>query len=90
MDEARNYFIEEIHRNDLLSKKHNKVYTGLNYINHLLILASLVTGCVSISDFSSLFHINININIIAISISRALIDSYIISYYYKYHSNFNF
>ena len=73
IDEARNYFMEEIHRNDLLIKKHNKVYAGLNYIDHLLILACLVTGCVSISDFSSLFHITINI--ITIPISRALINS---------------
>ena len=38
-----------------MSKKHKEEYTGLNHIEHLLILASAVTGCVSISAFVSLF-----------------------------------
>ena len=41
-------------QNELLSKKHKNVCTTLNYIEHLLIIASAVTGCVSISDFASL------------------------------------
>ena len=41
----------------LISKKHNKVFTALNYIEHLVILASVVIGCVSISDFASLVDI---------------------------------
>ena len=32
-----------------MSKKHKKVYTTLNSIEHFLILASTITGCVSIS-----------------------------------------
>ena len=32
-----------------MSKKHKTVSTTLNYIKHLLILASVVSGCVSIS-----------------------------------------
>ena len=43
MDEIRNYLIEEINRNDLLSKKHKKV-----------IVISSITGFVSISAFASL------------------------------------
>ena len=37
-----------------MSKEHKQIYTALNYIEHLLILASAVTGCVSISTFASL------------------------------------
>ena len=34
--------------------KYKRVCTSVNYIEHLLILASAVTGCVSISAFASL------------------------------------
>ena len=37
MDETRNYLIEEINQNELMSKKHKKVYGVFNYIEHLLI-----------------------------------------------------
>ena len=36
-----------------MGKKSKKVSTTLNYIDHLLILASAVTGCISISAFAS-------------------------------------
>ena len=39
-DETRNYFLEEIKQNELMSKKHKKVCTSLNYIKHILILVS--------------------------------------------------
>ena len=39
-DETRNYLIEEINRNELISKKHKKVCTTQNYIAHFLILGS--------------------------------------------------
>ena len=51
IDETKNSLIEEINRNELMSKKHKKVCTTLNYIEHFLILASTTTGCVSISAF---------------------------------------
>ena len=53
-DEIKNYFIEEIKQNELISKKQKKVYKILNYTEHIPILASAVTGCVSISTCSSL------------------------------------
>ena len=61
MDETRNYLIEEINRNELMSKKHKKVCTTLNYIEHFLLLTSTITGCVSISSFASLVGIPIGI-----------------------------
>ena len=40
-----------------MSKKHLKVCTILNYTEHLLTLASPITGCISISAFASLVGI---------------------------------
>ena len=42
-----------------MSKKHEKACGVLNYIEHLLILISTVTGCISISAFASLVAIPI-------------------------------
>ena len=32
IDKTKNYFMEEINQNELMSKKHGKVCTTLNYI----------------------------------------------------------
>ena len=61
IDEVRNYLIEEIKQNELMSKKYKKVCTTLNYIEHFLILPLTITGCVSISAFASLIGILIGI-----------------------------
>ena len=57
IDETRNYFVEKIKKNELISEKHKNVCTTLNYIEHFLILASTITGCFSISAFASLIGI---------------------------------
>ena len=44
-----------------MSKKHKKVCRILNYIDHLLIIISMITGCISVSAFSSLVRITIGI-----------------------------
>ena len=36
IDETRNYLIEEINRNDSMSKKHKKICTTLIYIEHIV------------------------------------------------------
>ena len=51
IDETRNYLLDEIKRNDVMSEKYKKTCTYLNYVEHLFILASAVTGCVSVSSF---------------------------------------
>ena len=43
---TRTYFLEEIGQSKLMSKKHKKVCTTLVYIEHFLILASAITGCI--------------------------------------------
>ena len=68
IDETSNYFVEEIEQIQLMSKKHKKVCTTLNYIEHFLILASTVTGCISISPFASLVGIPIRITSSAIGL----------------------
>ena len=57
----KKYFIEEIYQHDLMCKKHKNVCTVLNHIEQLLILASVITGCVSICAFASLDGIPIAI-----------------------------
>ena len=62
----QNYLIEEINRNELMSKKHKKVCTTANYVEHFLILGSTITGCISIFFFTSLVGIPIGITSSAI------------------------
>ena len=66
IDETRNYLIEEVNQNELMSKKHKKICTALNYIEHFIILASAITGRVSISAFISLIGFPIGITSSAI------------------------
>ena len=61
VDEIRSYLIEEINRNELMSKKDNKVCRVLNYIEPSLILVSTITGCVSIHAFASLVGIPVGV-----------------------------
>ena len=68
IDETRNYLIEETNQNELMSKKHKKVCTTLNYIEHFLILGYTITGCISISAFASLVGIPIAITSSAIGL----------------------
>ena len=61
IDETRNYILEEIKQNELMSKIPKKVCPILNYIEHFLSLASTVSGCLSISASAFLFGIPIGI-----------------------------
>ena len=64
IDEARNCLkklFEEINQNKSMIRKHKKVCRVLNYIEQWLILVSAITGCISISAFSSLVGIPISI-----------------------------
>ena len=44
-----------------MKRKHKKTCTTLNYVEHFLLLASSITGCISISAFASLIGIVIGI-----------------------------
>ena len=75
IDETRNYLIKEINRNELMSKKHKKFCTTLNYIEHFLILVSAITWYVSISAFASLVGIPIGITSSAIGLKICAINA---------------
>ena len=51
IEKTQYYFIKELDQNELMSKRHKKVSMVLNYVEHFLILASPVTGCISILCF---------------------------------------
>ena len=80
IDQTRNYLIEEINRNELTNKKHKKVCTTLNYIEHFPILASTITACVSISAFASLVGIPIGSTSYAIGLKICAIAAGIKKY----------
>ena len=50
----------------MISRKHEKICTTLNHMEHYLILASIITGCISISAFASLLPIGITISAIGL------------------------
>ena len=58
---TRNYFFEEIEQSKLMSRKHKKLCTTLNYVEQFLILAFTITGCILISAFASVLGISIRI-----------------------------
>ena len=55
--------------NDLLSERYKKAYKYLNYVENLLILASTVTGCISVSAFASSVCVPVGITIFAVGIN---------------------
>ena len=75
IDGTSNYSIEEINRNELMSKKHKQICITLNYIEQFLILASTITGCVSISAFASLVGISVGITSCAIGLKICVITA---------------
>ena len=80
IDETRHYFLEEIEQNELMSRKHKKVCTTLNFIEHFIILVSTVTGCISISAFASLVRFTVGITSFAIGLKLCAIAEGIKNY----------
>ena len=63
-----------------MSKKHKTVCKVLNYIDHLLIVFSAITGCVSISAFASFICIPIGTTCSAIGLKICAITAGIEKY----------
>ena len=61
INEMKNCLLDEIKHNFLMSEDNKKTCKCLNYVEHLLILVSTVTGYVSISVFASLVCIPVGI-----------------------------
>ena len=64
VNETRNYFLEEINQNELMSREHKKVCATLKYIEDVFILASTITGYISIPSFASLLGIPIGLQVL--------------------------
>ena len=58
-----------------MSRKHKKVCTTLNYIEHFLILGYTISRCISISAFASLIGIPIGMTISAIGLKICAISA---------------
>ena len=63
-----------------MSQKYKKTCKYLNYVEHLLILASTVTGCVSISVFASLVAVLVGITSSAVGIKICAVTAGIKKY----------
>ena len=63
-----------------MNKKHKKVCITLNYIEHFLVLASTITGCISISALSSSIGIPIAIKSAAVGLKICAIAAGIKKY----------
>ena len=79
-DETRNYLLEEINHNNLVSEEYKKTCTFLNYIEHWLILVLRVTGCISISAFASLVCVLLGITSSAVGIKISAVTAGIEKY----------
>ena len=77
---TRNYFLEEIEQKQMMSKKHRKVCTTLDYVEPDFFLASIINGFISISAFASLIGIPIAITISAIRLRTCVIAAGIKKY----------
>ena len=78
IDKTSNYLLHEINNHDSVSEKCKKTCNYLNYVEHLLILAS--TGCVSISAFASLVCVPVGITSSAAGINICAISAGIKKY----------
>ena len=81
IDETKNYLLEEINHNDLMSKNYEKTCKYLNYVEHLVILASTVAGCFINKRKKNHDKVVLlgkdKLNTTEVLISKALISSYI-------------
>ena len=75
IDKIRNNIVEEIEQIELMSRKHKKVCTTWNYIEHFLLLAFTVSECIFISVFISLVGIPIEITNSAIGLKICAITA---------------
>ena len=60
-NKTRNYISRRNKSKLIDGRKHKKVCATRNYIEHFLILGSAITGCISISPFTSLVGILLGI-----------------------------
>ena len=61
IDETRNYLLDEIKHNDLMSEKQKKVCRALNYFEHFVIFICVLSDFASIYAFASLVSVPVGI-----------------------------
>ena len=71
----KSYPLEEIKHNDLISENYKKRWNYLNYIKHLVILVSTITGCALISALASLVYVPVGITNFAIGLKICAITA---------------
>ena len=74
IDKTRDYFVEKIKQNQLMSKKRKNISPSLNYIEHLLILTSTVTAITSRKKYQQNFS-----NFSTISVQQKLKETRFLS-----------
>ena len=74
IDETRNYLLNKIELNDLMSGRQTKVCRALNYFEHFLFFISAISGCVSISTFTSLIGFSVGIASSATGLAYSVIN----------------
>ena len=72
IDKTRNYLIEEINRNELISDKHKTVFTPLSYNEHSLILIRQLLDEIT---FASLVGIPTGITSSAVGLKVCVINA---------------
>ena len=80
IDKTSNCFLEEIKQIELMNKKHKKICATVNYIENVLILVSLIIGCIAISVFVCLLVIPTGITSSAIGLKICAITAGIKKY----------
>ena len=75
IDETINYLLEDINHNGLMSEKYNKLCKYLNYVEHLFILGSAVSRCISVSAFAPLVCVPVGIMSSAVGIKICAINA---------------
>ena len=73
--ETRNYLLEEIKHNDLMSERRKTTCKYLNYVEHLLILTATVTGCILRFEFTSLVCVPVGLTSSAVGLKTCAITA---------------
>ena len=75
IDETKNNVLDEIKYNDLMHEQYKNTCKYLNYTEHLLILRSTVTGCISVLPFAPSVCVPVGITGSAVGINNCAITA---------------
>ena len=75
INKTKNYLLEEVKHNDLMSEKYKKTCKYLNYVEKFFILGSTVTHCVSVFAFASLVFVPVGITTSAVGLKICAITA---------------